>query len=515
MMQPRRVKTLMKGVSYSWLEYLINIVIPIITMPIAYRYFGIEIFGIWLVIMSFVAFLQYSDFGINVSSQNQISKSSSIHKQAEIIKKSLAILFGISITIIILSIGAFYFIDNWVLLLGKIPIELKGKAETITIIMVLYFSISLPLKLSLSIFTAFQKIHVASIYRILSRLIQAISLLSIIILKGDLILYSLFICVGQILLSLISFVHLGVTNHELSKLIFQSSTNMIRYQDLISNGFRFLNLSISTMIILNAGNIIISHAIGPQMVPLYAITFRLFFMGIQLTNSIGVVLWPLYSKAAGNSEWEWIDSTYNMSMIIHTRLGAALWIGGVLFAEQIIRLWVGDELFPGRVFIYTIGAWSFLTSYAGGAISLLNAIGPTVTQVLIQWFYTAIYLVSTIALIRYIGINGVPLGLFIGVLIAYSLVPKKYVTKRTEGKVQLNQENILLHLFFVLLPSLLTILFITNSFNADYNIVYSLGLFIVFMIASVVSLPSETKSFIYTTVFNTRRVTNNKNNILG
>ena len=89
MNQTGRKEILLKGLSYSWLEYIINIVIPIITMPIAYRYFGIELYGVWLVIMSFVAFLQYSDFGINISSQNKISQSSSLIMQAEIIKKSL------------------------------------------------------------------------------------------------------------------------------------------------------------------------------------------------------------------------------------------------------------------------------------------------------------------------------------------------------------------------------------------------------------------------------------------
>ena len=482
-----------KGLSFSWGEHVVNIIIPIITMPIAYRFFGAEAYGIWLVVMSFVAFLQFSDFGINIASQNKISQNNELSKQAEVIKKSFIILLVIGLVIIIISFGIYYFIDNWVLWLGKIPSEYKGKAELITLIMVIYFAISLPLKLSLSIFTALQKIHVASIYRIISRLVQAFSLLLVVFSGGDLIQYSLLICFGQIALSLTSYFHLCFSNMKLFKTIIGSASSTIRYRELIGNGFRFLNLSISTMVILNAGNIIISHAMGPPMVPLFAVTFRLFFMGIQLANSIGVVLWPMYAMAVGESNWGWISRTYKVSMIIHTRFGAALWLGGVLFSESIIRIWVGEELYPGSKFIYLIGAWSFFTSFAGGAISLLNAIGPTIAQVLIQWVYTLLYLITSLALINSIGITGVAIGLIGGVVVAYGLVPKHYVHMRTKGKIQIDLNNIILHLVFVVLPSLVVSWVIQTHSPHNYRFLYSISIFAIFAVASIVTVPSGVK----------------------
>ena len=501
----RKSKILFKGLSFSYVEYIIGIAAPIITMPIALGYFGVELYGLWLVVNSFIVFLQFTDLGINLSSQNEISFSSEIHKQAEIIKKSFLILFGISTIILVLVWCLHMFSDDWAYVIGIIPEGMYNQIENIILVMIVYFAITFPLKLSMSIFKALQQMHWASIYQVVIRIISIFALIITIVFKYDLFVYAVLICTGQIIVTVVSTVHLWYSNRQLFREVFNGQSGKVKYADLLSNGFKFFNMSVSTLIILNAGNIIINHSLGPAYVTPFAISFRLFYMGIQLTNSIGVVLWPMYAKAKGIADWSWINSTYKSSMIIHTRLGAMLFLGGILFAEPIIDIWVGPELFPGFVFIYCIGAWSYMTSYAGGVLSLLNAIGPTIVQVGIQWFYAIIYIGLSLLMIDKYGINAVAFALFIGVTLNYISLPYTYVKARTKGHVYYNLSNIVLHFVIILVPSVILSEIIRRSLSSLQYLITAIGLFIIFVLVSLISVPKAQKALILGTIRNMRQ----------
>lgn len=493
------------GASASYISFIISTIVGLISIKIGLNYFGTTTYGIWLIIYSIVGYFQIANFGISLSSMNQIAYTSNIIYQRVIIKRSIIILSLSSIIIFCIIILIARVMPGWNFIFGKIPISMQNEATKALFMVLILFLAHLPTTIFSSVFSGLQEIHWTKIYGTVSSLTSLIALYITIWVSGSLITLALLIGVSRLIIGLFSGVHLFIFHPKLRPWLKVNNINEPTYRTIFSNGIRFLVLQIGAIIILNTDNIIISHYLGLSKVPHYAVAFKLFYVGITMVNMIGTVLWPMYASAIGKKDWVWINRIYNSTITTITIFGSILWVGGILFSEGIIKLWVGSEMYGGILLIFALGGYGYMASFGGNNISLLNALNPTTTQVIVLSLDAIFNIILSLLFIKPLGIAGVALGTFISCVIVHSWFPAFYIKYRTQGKVKLNSKTIVKHLFTTLIPFLLIAIFLNIYLQLSMSrLLFSILIFIFYVYLSWKFIPMNVQNRIKEQFLNLR-----------
>lgn len=504
-MEQNKKNVFIFGVSASYISFIISVIVGLISVKIGLSYFGPTTYGVWLIIYSVVGYFQIANFGISLSSMNQIAYTSNAIYQRVTVRRSIIILSLSSFIIFFIIMLIARVMPGWTFILGKIPTSMRNEATKALFIVLILFLVNLPTTIFASVFSGLQEIHWTKIYGVISSLASLIALHVTIRISGNLITLALFTGISRLIVGLISGIHLFIFHPQLQPWFKVPGINKPTYRTIFSNGVRFLGLQISAIIILNTDNIIISHYLGPDKVPAYAAAFKLFYMGIMMVNMITAVLWPMYARAIGKKDWPWIDRTYNSTIATIIIFGSMLWVGGILFSEGIIKLWVGSEMYGGILLIFALGGYGYMASFAGTNVSLLNALNPTTTQIVVLSLDAIFNIILSLLLIKPLGIAGVALGTFISCVIVHSWFPAFYIKHRTQGKVKLNSKTIAIHLFTTLIPFLLIAMFLNIYLQLTIiRLIISILIFIFYFYLSWKFIPVDVQNKIKVQFFNLR-----------
>lgn len=107
------------GASASYISFIISVIVGLISVKIGLNYFGPTSYGVWLIIYSVVGYFQIANFGISLSSMNQIAYTSNVIYQRVTVRRSIIILSlsGIIIFFIIMLITRV--MPGWIFILEK------------------------------------------------------------------------------------------------------------------------------------------------------------------------------------------------------------------------------------------------------------------------------------------------------------------------------------------------------------------------------------------------------------
>ena len=511
-----RKKTVLLGTISNYGATFISIIVGLISVPVGLKYFGPILYGIWIIIGSILAYLRISDLGISLSTLTLISQATKPSHQRIILRRSLELFLIISISSISIIFIINYFFPGWVNLLGKIPSDLKEEALRATFWIGILTLVQLPLNAFSSAFSGLQQVHWNKVYSAFASILALIALILTILVSGNLVSLAIFTGLGSILVKIISGIHLFIANPKIRPQLTEKAIDAPPTGYIFTSGMRFLILQIAVLIIMNTDNLVISHYLGPIMVTSYAVTFRLFWMGITVTNAVTQVLWPMYGQALGLGDWEWVKKTYNRCVSILVIIGGLIWIGGIIFSKIIINLWVGPIGYGGLIVAFALGGYAYLSSFGGSNASLINGLNPKNIVVVFGLIEAAINLGISLLLIKPLGIGGVALGTFIASLAVNSWFGPLYIQRQTQKKVNLKIQPILKHTFFAVIPGVVFALIINlYLFNELMQIIFGVIIIVLYLILSWKIMPVDLRSFsknIFIEVYNHSRAFLGKNN---
>ena len=141
-----RKKVFIFGTASTYGENIVSIIVGLISVPIGLHYFGPVRYGVWAVVSSVIAYLSLSNLGINSAASVLIAKALKAFEQRAVLLRSLFLLFISSAVVLILITGINHFYPNWVLILGKIPLNLRTEAAEAGIATAILFLLNLPLQ---------------------------------------------------------------------------------------------------------------------------------------------------------------------------------------------------------------------------------------------------------------------------------------------------------------------------------------------------------------------------------
>jgi O-antigen/teichoic acid export membrane protein len=455
--QNRKKILLLSGISHYG-TIIVSTLVGLISVPIGLGYFGPVQYGIWFVIVSFLAYLRISDFGIGTATLTLMSQSSVATEQRVIFRRAVILLVAISSLAVVIAFVFSNLFPSWARILGKIPPTLVEDTSSALLAIVILFLVQLPMTIFTAAFSGLQQVYWSRVYGSFYSLARLGALVLTVSVGGSLVTLAVFTGIGEIIVGIACGIHLFFKHPQIRPRLGEKTSSGPSINLLLTSGIRFLTLQIAFLLIWNTDNLVISHYLGPEQVNSYAVTFKIFQMSLLLIIASIVGLRPLYGQAYQKQEWDWIHTTYNHSVFLQIIPGGLVWIVGIVMAKPIIDIWVGPGIYGGMLVAFALGGYIYVSSFVGSNHSLINGMNPTNIVVLFGLIEAVLNLLISLFLIKLFGIGGVALGTLIASLAVNTWFPPFYIKRRTSKKVSLDWPRIVIHGLFVCLFVVLMLL---------------------------------------------------------
>ncbi len=181
---------------------------------------------------------------------------------------------------------------------------------------------------------------------------------------------------------------------------------------LLRDGGWYLLAGLGRSAVFMSGDMLVAQLMGAETVPEFGVPFR---VAAVLTLFFSVTLnalMPAYAEATGRGDHSWVRRALNRSLTLATLIGVSGAIVYVAVGKQVIELWVGDAVRPSYLMLTGLGAWALISGLSSGLNSFVQGTGGLRPNGL-QWLVAAVASVPVLAIaIHYLGVAGVPWGLF-------------------------------------------------------------------------------------------------------
>lgn len=449
-----------------------------------------------MVVTSILVYLDASQFGIGTATSSVVAKTVQRREQRAVLSSSFILLCISSLVFLILTVLAAAVPHLWLPLFGDIPGYLQDEAIKATILLAAIFLIRLPTIAFISIFVGLQRLHWERLYsRILPALVSIGALLLTIYLKGSLVMLAAMTGLGHFLVGIASVLHIVLLYKDLRPMWMKGLLRGPYARQIVASGWRFFVIGIAAMIVWSTDNLVISYSLGPDHVSAYAVTFTLFKGAFSMFSIVNSSLWPMYGRTAGEDNWEWISRIYGYAIAVLPILGGMVWIGGIAFAEDIIRLWTGQAGYGGALVVFALGGYGYTVSLNNTHANLLGGINETRGTVWIGVLEAAVNLGLSLILVRFLEAGGVALGTFLSALLTVTWLLPIYVSRQTQGKISLNSQLTLRHAILAIVPSVTTVLIINSYMTKGWlELLLKALLIVIYLGISWKMVPFESRS---------------------
>jgi O-antigen/teichoic acid export membrane protein len=277
------------------------------------------------------------------------------------------------------------------------------------------------------------------------------------------------------------------------------------YKNIIVTGFRFVSVAIAAAIVWNTDNFVVSHYLGIASVTPFSINFKLYLVLFSIIMSINSSLMPLMGKEIGHHNWDWINNTYKKFLVIMAMIGGLAWLGGALFYRDILHLWIGNAGNGGLLIIIAFGAYSYLLSMVNLNASMITSFNYTKGLAALGWIEAIIKLTASIVLVKYFGIAGAAIGMFLGSLLSVSWMAPLWLVKRSDNKIKYDMQFVVKHLFYVILPSVLLAVAIQFFIQSMYaRFAFGILIVLVHIVLDYFIMPVDVRNFIIEHIVKTK-----------
>ncbi|WP_172675232.1 oligosaccharide flippase family protein [Virgibacillus halodenitrificans] len=442
--------------SFNVIATLINIVTFVFLTPFLISQLGVEIYGVYLTITAITGFMSIMDLGIAGSSVRQFSHYYALKdfKKFNIVY-SLSMLIYVILGLIIFCIIYIIVNTNFITLLfdqenlnfDNLKIALLLSSGTVFLNMVLLVNSNVSM--------ALQKNHYYALGKIIITITEALFAVIFVTLNYNII--------GLVIAKLISIFTGVIVFQIINKKLVKSIRvvfifDKVLLKDLVSFGFYNSISQLSNGLIGQLDKIIISSFLGPEFVTYYSIPMSVTQRIHGLVATASNVIFPVTSQLQATNKLDVIKDLYKRTQNFVLVISSILIIPFVLFAHDILSIWLGNQFATQATDIFIIILISYIVigsniptyfMFNGLNLPKYNAIYSLITAVIKTMF--------TLILINYIGILGAAVSLLISTISVPIFI---YVFER---KISSNRFHFLFKGYFPVSIALTIILMLKKS----------------------------------------------------
>ena len=406
-----------KNIIYSFVIKGASVLISYLLIPLTIGYLDKLQYGIWVTIISLVAWINTFDIGLGNGLRNKLAHSLALDEKENIkkyVSTTYAILFLISAAIfLVFFVGGSFF--NWNQLLSA-PASINYSIWPIIIITLGTFCMQFALQPINSVLTATHDPFKSSLILLLCQVLTLVSVFALTqFTDSNLTLLVIAASCSPVIIFLLANVYLFSTS-------LKDFAPRFRYVDfgsaksLVNLGGAFFFIQIGALILYQTDNIVIAKTIGLQNVTVFNVAYKYFSILIILFSIILTPYWSAFTDAYAKNDMDWIKSALKKlrRLWIYVTIGAFVLcaVSGPLY-----RLWVGNAvvvpvgLSLALAVNISVQTWQVIHAY------MLNGVGKLRVQLILLVVTGVLNIPLSIFLIKYCGIQGTVIANIIMLLV--------------------------------------------------------------------------------------------------
>lgn len=432
-----RYKKALFSILANVLSKVLSLILMVISISLTIPYLGVERFGIWMTISSFVALLGFLDLGIGNALTNRVASAAveSREKLVKVISGGLIILIGLGLLIAILLMMVSSYTPWEALLKVNNPLllpEIKDAGFCFAIL----FGLSIFSGGCQRIFLGLQQSYIGHAFSGFGFLIGIVALF--IASKYEAGIDTLLIIVfgSQVFAnSLLFFVLVLRQQFQLRNSV---AFARVEFSQLCRAGGIFFLLQIGGIVGWGADSLIISSTIGVAQVAIYAVVQRLFQIASQPFMVINAPLWGAYADAEAHGDKSFIRKTLKRSMLLTFFGTGSISFLLILFHTQIIDRWTQGVIVTSLSLVIFCGVWSLLDACGNAFAMFLNGTNVIRQQLYAVTLFILLAIPLKFGLIEKLGLIAVPLATIAAYSIAVFSVYGCFCLKDIQKKLQVN-----------------------------------------------------------------------------
>jgi O-antigen/teichoic acid export membrane protein len=400
-----------RNIAWSYAQWSISIIGPLITIPFYVRLLGHELYGQWLVILSLTSYLGLANLGMGQTVANRIAEAVARGRR-DAVSAIVSTAFFAYGAIGLALFGAICAIAPW---MGRRYFNHSSVAAEAFALYAGLSALSFPLKVHQMALRGYQRVDreraieagaaAARLAIIIAALSAGMRLLAVAFINGG----------SALLAAAIAYVNALALDAGTRPRLARFSLPLLR--GMVKPSAAFLSLQVGLALIMGIDNLVIGYALGGSGVTRYAVSMRLMWMGAGLFSVAIGALTPTVTASHARNRGDLITRGFLLSMrlgILYAAAGAVmLWLAGPAF----IRLWAGPGVLPDRATYALQIAFFMLTVWVSPAATVLWATTRHYRWAAVTMFEGVLNLALSLWGVRHFGLAGV-----IGATIAASLL---------------------------------------------------------------------------------------------
>jgi len=353
-------KRIVAGTVVSYLNTGTSMLSNLILVPLYLLYFGKEQYGLWLVILSIVSYLGFSNLGIAQSVSNYVA-SKNAKNDHEGINSIVATGFWLYVIIIVIVMALFLAavliapIESFL----KVSDNLEDVVVPVLVISSVFFLLKLPLRIFNVTLRSLNLIYKEQLFGLLFTIIQFIGV--VIVLWAGIGIIGLSVVYGLtgLLSGVVLFFYLHRIIPDFSVSI--ELADKITAKKLMSPGGYFFMLQLAGGLIWATDNIIISVVLGVAEVAPYAIAFKIFMLTIGIVSVITSNMLPTITAAYALKNMQQLSDLYTRALKLCLGLGLLALFVLVSIGPDLMIKWIGVDNYVGNTTFYFFICLTFIS----------------------------------------------------------------------------------------------------------------------------------------------------------
>ena len=431
----RRLWNLVQSVVLGMGSRVLGMAITFFSVPLTIGYLGQEQYGAWLSIVSFMAWMALTDFGLGNGLTNAVTTAAGQDRPDLVrvhLSNGLVIMSAISGVVALAAALAWPFID-WADVFGVHTPEARVEVGPAVAVVLGVFILNMPLSMAGKVYQAYQQGRIGNYWGIAGNVLGFLALLAVTQTRGGLAWLAVAVAGVPLVLGIANNVYVFALHRP-------ELRPHWRYADLPAMralgkvGGSFFLIQIMALVTFQTDNLVIDRFMGASHVPEYNLTYSLFNYTSLPLSILFSYLWVAYTEAIARKDIAWVQRAFRFHLWGGTLFAVAASLALIAIAKPFIAWWAGEAVVPGTPLVWWMAAWAIINGFTNPLACLLAAASHLKWQTIFSAFSTLANLVLSIILVQQVGVTGV----IAATVIAYAVFvcgPVYVVCQRLLGRL--------------------------------------------------------------------------------
>jgi O-antigen/teichoic acid export membrane protein len=427
--QGKVISRIVKGTAAAGLEQVLNIIIQFISVPLFLYYWGISLYGEWILLFTIPSYLAISDLGFAKAAVNSMTLScaDSNYSDANRYYHTCFVLLSFLGLITLLTIAAcLFYIPS---IYNKLNIEILSFYDVSIIIIVLasYMLLFQHAELLRGIVSASGKFYYSMALVGVYRFIEFCAIAVLLVLgAGPIYVAAVYVCFQVVMIvHLIIYINLSFKWPSLGFKATIIYTSWITMKQMLQPALAFVMLPLGFALRTQIPIFFISVFFSPATIVIYTIARTITSAGSQIIGAINKATTPEYAFAFGSGNLKLVKSIHHNSCNLALGLSALLFILLFSFGELFIEIWTHGRVPFDFILFITFLASLMLNSLWSTSSYLSYSINQHIQQSFFFLIASILGSIITYMILSYSDFSYAAMGIVIADLIMVVYVLKK------------------------------------------------------------------------------------------